>query len=564
MRGLILFVALIAFSACGQAQTSSTENWQIQTSSDGSAASPRHESGLAQVGGKLYLLGGRGTQGVDRYDPDSKTWESLGPMPMELHHFQPVVIGSRIFIIGAFTCCFPTEDLIVDIHVFNTVTETWETQGVMPADRVRGSAAAVQHQGKIYLLGGNTLGHSGGAVPWFDEYDPATGEWTVLEDAPNARDHFMATIAYGKLVAGAGRQSDFPNPFANPVLATDVYDFATQSWTTTTAIPTPRAGALSIAYGSEVIIAGGEIDTTTAALDTVEAFNVLSNQWRALQAMNFGRHSGGGALLGDQMHVVAGSLSRGGAPETASHEVLQLDSEAADTDGDGLDTIDETQVHLTDPLDPDTDGDGLQDGTEVGLGSSPLDVDTDEDGLNDGDEVNQYQTDPLTADSDNDGLADGDEVNVYLSDPLLLDSDGDGLNDGVEVQLYGTSPVSADTDEDGLADNQELLVTNTDPTLVDSDEDGLNDGLEVLTHGSNPLLADTDADGLNDGDEVIAGTDLLLADTDLDGLPDGNDSDPLVANAAGNGGGGVIYLLLLAIAASYTTRFARSSRQILV
>ena len=610
MKILPILAALTLCSGLAQAQTSNAENWQLQTTSDGSAATARHESGLAQVGGKLYLLGGRGSRNVDRFDPDSKTWESMDPMPIEMHHFQPVVVGSRIYVIGAFTCCFPNEEIVSDVYVYNTVTESWNIDGAMPTDRARGSAAAVLHQGKIYLIGGNTAGHSGGAVAWMDEYDPATGQWRVLDDAPNARDHFMAAIAYGKIVASSGRQTSIvPSVFANPVLATDIYDLTTSTWSTTTNIPTARAGALAGAYGAEVIVAGGEISTSDNALATVEAFNVGSNQWRSLQAMNVGRHSGGGVMLNGQMHVVAGSEERGGSPETNSHEILQLDTGGTDADNDGLDTIEETEVHLTDPLDPDTDNDGLLDGAEIASGSDPLVADTDGDTLSDGAEINQHKTDPLSADSDNDELSDaaeiqqhqtdplledtdfdglfdgaeldagtdpidtdsdndnlndGDEVNVYNSDPLVQDTDDDGLNDGAEINIHGSSPTSTDSDLDGLLDNIEVFQHGTHPGKADTDDDGLGDRDELETHLSDPLNADTDDDGLSDGAEIAAGTNILLADTDLDGLLDGVDDDPLIPTNGGKSGGGALVWLLFVTGVVSLSRCAQKQRQIIV
>ncbi|MEE9332558.1 MAG: hypothetical protein V3U65_00515 [Granulosicoccaceae bacterium] len=604
-----ILAALVLFSGLVQAQTSATENWQLQTTSDESAATARHESGLAQVGGKLYLLGGRGSRNVDRFDPDSNTWESMDPMPIQMHHFQPVVVGSKIYIIGAFTCCFPDEEIINDIYVYNTVTESWNIDGALPTDRARGSAAAVLHQGKIYLIGGNTAGHNGGAVAWFDEYDPATGEWQELDDAPNARDHFMAAIAYGNIVVSSGRQTALPNVFANPVLATDIYDLTTSSWSTSTDIPTARAGALAVAYGAEVIVAGGEIDTSAGALATVEAFNVLSMQWRSLQPMIVGRHSGGGVLMKGQMHVVAGSEAAGGAPETSAHETLQLEVGGADADNDGLDWVEETEVHLTDPLDPDTDDDGLLDGAEIVVGSDPLLADTDGDTLTDGDEVNQHKTDPLSmdsdndqlpdaaeiqqhqtdpllddtdsdglldgaeleagtdpldADSDNDNLSDGDEVNVHMSDPLMHDTDDDGLFDGAEIKSHGSSPTSTDSDLDGLLDNIEVFQHGTHPGQADTDDDGLSDSAELHTHQSDPLKADTDDDGLSDGAEIAAGTNILLADTDLDGLLDGVDDDPLIAAPGGKSGGGALVWLLFVTGVVSLSRYARKRCQIVV
>ncbi|MBI3986525.1 MAG: hypothetical protein HY343_06375, partial [Lentisphaerae bacterium] len=46
----------------------------------------------------------------------------------------------------------------------------------------------------------------------------------------------------------------------------------------------------------------------------------------------------------------------------------------ADSDGDGLSDLTETDIYGTDPNDPDTDGDGFWDGVEVAWGSNPLDA----------------------------------------------------------------------------------------------------------------------------------------------------------------------------------------------
>ena len=65
------------------------------------------------------------------------------------------------------------------------------------------------HEGKIYLVCGIQDGHRSGWVNWLDVYDPNTGAWSKLPDAPRARDHFQVAITQGKLVAAAGRRSGF-------------------------------------------------------------------------------------------------------------------------------------------------------------------------------------------------------------------------------------------------------------------------------------------------------------------------------------------------------------------
>ena len=91
-----------------------------------------------------------------------------------------------------------------------------------------------------------------------------------------------------------------------------------------------------------------------------------------------------------------------------------------DFDGDGLTSINELTVSMTDPLEADTDGDTLLDGWETANGLDPNDDgttnitngasgDPDNDGLTNAEEQ-QNNTDPNDADSDDDGVTDGGEV----------------------------------------------------------------------------------------------------------------------------------------------------------
>ncbi|MFK7890917.1 MAG: hypothetical protein AB8B63_08895 [Granulosicoccus sp.] len=575
----VLFVVLCASSGFFLlAAVDADAPWMLVTSSDGSEATARHEAAAVAVGNRFYLLGGRGNRPLEIFDTATRTWRNLGRAPIELHHFQPVVVGQKIYAVGAFTCCYPDEPSVADIYVFDTVSEQWSTQGLIPEGRRRGAAAAVVRDNKIYLLGGNTLGHNGGAVPWFDSYDPATGDWQILADAPNARDHFAAAIVGDKLIAAAGRRTTQPNPTSNPVMPTDIYSFTDSNWASGADIPTARAGTMIAATDSELLVSGGEINTNTDSLRTVEAYHPLTDQWRNLQPMIDPRHSGGAAVIDNVWHIVAGSNVRGGplSGELSSHETLELtDLVSADSDEDGLSDADESALYNTDPEDADSDDDGLNDGQEIGLGSNPLDPDSDDDGLDDGQEL-ESGSNPLDADSDDDGLSDGVESaqGTNLLDP---DSDDDGLDDGQELDL-GSNPLDADSDSDGLSDGVELAQgtdlldqdsdddelndgleasLGTDPLLPDSDNDGLSDseehaldsnpldndsdddtlqdGLEVNTYGTSPTLADSDEDGLDDNVEIALGTDPLDRDTDADGLIDSEDSEPLIYPSGNSG-----------------------------
>lgn len=433
-------VTIMLCSAQLLAQVSEDTQWQTLITSNGSSATARHEATAVTVNGKLYLMGGRGNRPVEVYDPVGNSWRVIGDAPLELHHFQPVVLGNKIYAIAAFTCCYPNEPSIADIYVFDTVTEQWSIEGTMPASRLRGAAAAVVWEGDIYVLGGNTAGHNGGAVAWLDRYDPEEGAWQTLPDAPNARDHFAAVVVSGQLVAAGGRATEQPNPFANTIAATDIYDFSTGTWRSGADIPNPRAGTVATGAGSELLIAGGESSGRVEAYATTEAFDINSNQWRALQPLSVARHSGGAAVIGTTWHVVAGNTVTGGGAETSQHETLDL-GVAPDQDNDGLSDAEELNVHNTNPSLADTDSDGAIDGDEVDAGTNPLLSDSDSDGLSDGAELNLYNTNPLVADTDSDGVSDADEIQAG-TDPLAAGDDGD-VNTPDSTDTTGTTTGTA-------------------------------------------------------------------------------------------------------------------------
>ena len=303
---------------------SADADWVPRNSGDGSRIVPRHEGSGVEYRGRLYVLGGRGKRAVSVYDPVTNRWSVGATPPIELNHFQPVVFDDRIWVIGAMTGGYPRETSVPAIYTYDPLRDVWAKERDIPADRRRGSVGAAVHDGRIYLLGGNQRGHDGRAVAWFDAFDPSSGTWTVLPDAPNRRDHAPIGIANGRLVAAGGRRSTQPNVFANTVTAVDVYDFASGQWRQTSSIPTPRAGTMVVGVGDEIVVIGGESPGTAKALTTVEAYDVTTERWRSLDAMVTGRHGGAAALLVDGIHAVSGNLTRGGGAETTLHEVLPV------------------------------------------------------------------------------------------------------------------------------------------------------------------------------------------------------------------------------------------------
>lgn len=290
----------------------------------------RHEAAFVGFQNRMYLIGGRRINPVDEYDPATNRWTAKSPTPLELHHFQAVPFQNRIYLMGAMTGKYPGETPLEKIVVYDPLGDNFVEGHAIPAARRRGGAGAALYHDKIYLVGGITNGHIDGFQPWLDEYDPATGKWRVLPDAPHARDHFQAVVIGDRLYAAAGRTTSQATKqvFDLTVEIIDVFDFKSEQWLPPAEcprVPTPRAGNLAIAIEGKLVIGGGESVQRRTAHDEVEVYDPQTNTWATWPSLQRGRHGSGFVLLGNALYTASGCGNRGGNPELSSMERLLLD-----------------------------------------------------------------------------------------------------------------------------------------------------------------------------------------------------------------------------------------------
>lgn len=291
--------------------------WAELTSIDGSKPVKRHEAAFVGVADKFYLLGGRRMNPVSIYDPATKKWTTGAVPPLELHHFQPVVYGTDIYILGALTGGYPGETPVPHIYIYDTQQDEWKKGAAIPKDRLRGGAGVALHQNKLYLSCGIKDGHRGDHKKWLDVYDLKTSKWERLPDAPRPRDHFQSVIANNKLYNIGGRTTiAAKNPFKNTIGEVDVYDLTTKKWQTIAEpIPTKRAGNFTLLLGDDILVFGGESFTQEPAHSEVEALNVNSHTWKTLPPLPQGRHGTGAVFFKNQIYTASGCGNRGGEPE---------------------------------------------------------------------------------------------------------------------------------------------------------------------------------------------------------------------------------------------------------
>lgn len=325
----VLFLLIFPFTHTSSAQpipeSQSSQDAFWSTVATTNEPDERHENGFVEYDGKMYLMGGRGLKRVEIFDPSTNTWSDGAFPSFQMHHFQAVVYNNLIYVIGAYTgTCCDAETGVTHVWIYNPQTDSWAQSHEIPVDRRRGSTGTVVYNNKIYIVGGLEGGHGDPATAyaWFDEYDPATGQWKVLPDAPRVRDHFHATLYNGKMYLIGGRNSSVTSITGATIGEVDVYDFSSGNWSTLASsknLPTPRGAPASILYNGQILVIGGETSQTLAHNDT-EAFNPITETWSTLSTLVVGRHGTQAAIHDGAVYLPAGSAQKGGAPELDSIE----------------------------------------------------------------------------------------------------------------------------------------------------------------------------------------------------------------------------------------------------
>jgi len=290
----------------------------------------RHENCFLECKGKFYLAGGRGIKPVNIYDPASNTWTDGTKPPIELHHFQAVSYKDKIWMVGVMTGKYPNEVPVPNIYIYDPATDSWETGDEVPADRQRGSSGVVIYKDKFYIVCGIADGHNGDHKTWVDTYDPGTGRWEILPDAPNTRDHFHAVVIKNKIYAAGGRNTskNTNQVFDLVIPEVDVFDLKKQTWETlpeSSNLPTLRAGTSAVNFKGNLLVIGGESMAHKEAHNEVEALDPKTGIWEPKTSLNRGRHGTQAVVYKGKIYTASGSGNRGGGPELKTIEIASFE-----------------------------------------------------------------------------------------------------------------------------------------------------------------------------------------------------------------------------------------------
>jgi N-acetylneuraminic acid mutarotase len=264
----------------------------------------RQETGVAALGGRIYVIGGFESSlatvaTVDVYDPATDRWSEAAPLPEPLHHANVAAVGSRLYLVGALRG-LSFEAVATALSYDPAADGAWQPVTPLPPGSERGASLVAVLDGKIIIAGGY---RGGRAVDEVSAYDPAGDTWSFLPNLPAPRDHGVGAAAGGVFYAIGGRMAD-PNSHMPTV-----YALAGGMWGQRAPMPTSRGGCAGAVLDGQIVVAGGEGNPTdpNGVFAVTESYDPAGDRWSSLQPMKTPRHGTGAAVVGDSVYVPGGA-----------------------------------------------------------------------------------------------------------------------------------------------------------------------------------------------------------------------------------------------------------------
>lgn len=282
----------------------------------------RQEHGVAVLRELLFVVGGLAPNGtrVEAYDPATDRWTSHEPLPVRVDHPNVAAVGDRLYMLGS------AQD--ANTYVYEpfgpAATRQWIQRQPSPVRRAAAALGVID--GRIFLAGGY-----GGIVYNGSElqiYDPALDVWLSssrgeVPALPVGRNHVPGAVVGGLFYVLGGREGGTRDGLHRRV---DVYDPVARTWSQRADMPTARGGAAAGVVGGRIVVTGGEGNGNDAKgiFPQTEIYSPASDTWTVTAPLRTPRHGMGAAGIGDRLYVPAGGTREGGGEPVAVLEALAL------------------------------------------------------------------------------------------------------------------------------------------------------------------------------------------------------------------------------------------------
>jgi glucose/arabinose dehydrogenase/N-acetylneuraminic acid mutarotase len=239
------------------------------------------------LAGRLYLVGGLGAGAEGRvqiYDPAQDSWTLGADLPWPGGAVATAVIGGRLYAAGGLAGG-ATVDLCA---VYDPALNAWQPRASLPFHQGRHHAASGTDGQRLWIFGGKGFGSGDGGQPAngfnsVEVYDPQTNSWTLSQLSPALAPLPVARSGMGRAAFWQGEfyvmgGETLNGPGATPLKTydrVDAYDPLTNTWRAEARLPTARHGIHPLLFQGRIFVVGG---SPNAGAGTSVKFETFTRQ----------------------------------------------------------------------------------------------------------------------------------------------------------------------------------------------------------------------------------------------------------------------------------------------
>jgi len=293
-------------------------------STTGSMSLDRYATALARLrDGRVLADGGcisgclATTVTAELFDPTTGTWQATaGAMSSPRYYHSATLLQNGKVLVAGGCDASGCETVTATAELYDPTTGTFTPTGSLAVPRDYHTATLLPN-GTVLVAGG--FGYTG-ALNSAEVYDPTTGQWSTAGNMIDTRSYHAATsLPGGNALVSGGVSAN------SELLATaEIHNIATRTWSGAAPMLAGRQNHISVLLGTgKVLVAGGvgDMNETTVSLAEAELYDPASNSWSTTGSLNTGRAEFTATVLGSGQVLAAGGLGDFGT--LASAELYQ-------------------------------------------------------------------------------------------------------------------------------------------------------------------------------------------------------------------------------------------------
>ncbi len=252
-------------------------------------------------GNKIYVIGGYdhdttancafiNLQAVQEYDPSSNTWVRKADMPTGRWGPTAVALGGLIHVFAGKIGLSGTSTH----EIYNPANDTWSIGTPVPIGLADQGGVAIEYNGVAHMFYGNS----------HYEYDPVTDIYTPRAAIPTMRKWATCALVDNKiyLIGGASGTA-----YMGVTNVNEVYDIASDSWSTKAPLPEPRfgMGEKNPVINGKIYVAFGQTPYKIFLTDNLR-YDPVADKWERMSSGVYPRDGVGCGVVNNKLYILGG------------------------------------------------------------------------------------------------------------------------------------------------------------------------------------------------------------------------------------------------------------------